>query len=43
MSTMGQERLNSIMMLHVHKKTDQLFVIKLANRFANTEHRMTVR
>ena len=42
-STMGQSRLNAVMLLHVHKEmTDQLSLIKSANMFASTEHRMAV-
>ena len=38
-STMGQKRLNAIMLLHVHKEmTDKLSVVELANTFTNTEH-----
>ena len=39
-STMGQARLNSLMMLHVHKeKTDSLSLINIANLFVNSEYR----
>ncbi len=43
-STMGQTRLNAVMLLHVHmEKTDQLSIIDLANRFASSlEHRKSV-
>jgi len=42
-STMGQKRLNAVMLLHVHKETtDELSVIELVNTFANTEHRMSL-
>lgn len=42
-STMGQKRLNGIMLLHVHKEmTDKLSVVELANTFTNTEHRQSV-
>ena len=42
-STMGQRRLNAIMLLHVHKEmTDKLSVIDLANTFTNIEHRQSV-
>jgi len=42
-STMGQKRLNAIMLLHVHKEmTDKLSVVELANTFTNTEHRQSV-
>ena len=40
---MGQRRLNAVMLLHVHKEmTDQLSMLEVANKFVNTEHRMTV-
>ena len=36
-STMGQTRLNAVMLLHVHKeKTDLLSIIDLANTFASS-------
>ena len=39
-STMGQARLNGLMMLHVHKeKTDSLSLINIANLFVNSEYR----
>jgi len=42
-STMGQKRLNAIMLLHVHKEmTDKLSVVELANTFTKTEHRQSV-
>ena len=42
-STMGQSRLNAIMLLHVHKdKTDKLSVVELANIFTSSEYRKTV-
>ena len=42
-STMGQSRLNAVMLLHVQKEmTDQLSLIESANMFASTEHRMAV-
>ena len=41
--TMGQKRLNAIMLLHVHKDmTDKLSVIEMANQFCTTEHRQSV-
>ena len=42
-STMGQARLNGLMMLHVHKeKTDSLSLINIANLFVNSEYRKSV-
>ena len=42
-STMGQKRLNAIMLLHVYKDmTDKLSVIEMANQFCTTEHRQSV-
>jgi len=45
-STMSQTRLNSLMVLHVHKElTDQLDLIEVANEFVSNksiEHRLTV-
>ena len=42
-STMGQKRLNAIMLLHVHKDmTDKVSVIEMANKFCTTEHRQSV-
>ena len=42
-STMGQSRLNAIILLRVHKgETDKLSVVELANTFASSEHRKTV-
>jgi len=42
-STMGQKRLNAIMLLHVHQEmTDKLSVVELVNTFTNTEHRQAV-
>ena len=41
--TMGQTRLNSVILLHVHKeRTDQISIIDVANTFASTEHRLNV-
>ena len=43
LSTMCQTRLNAIILLHVHKeKTDLLSVLKIANTFATTEHRIDI-
>ncbi len=40
-ATMTQERLNHLMVLHVHKsKTDSLDLIDVANTFVNSEHRL---
>ena len=40
-ATMGQERLNHLMALHVHKaKTDNLDLIDVANTFVNRKHRL---
>ena len=42
-STMGQARLNGLMLLHVHKeKTTELSLLKIANAFVNSEHRKSV-
>ena len=43
-STMGQERLNHLMILHVHKsRTDKLIVIDIANDFVSkSERRLTI-
>ena len=42
-STMGQARLNSLMLLHVHKeKTDSLSLLDIANSFVNSEYRKSV-
>ena len=42
-STMGQPRLNAVILLHIHKeKTDQLSIIDLTNQFSSNEHRMDV-
>ena len=39
-STMGQARLNGLMLLHVHKeKTDSLSLLDIANSFVNSEYR----
>ena len=41
-STMGQQRLNNIMVLHIHKdKTDKLSMIDIANKFVCSEHRLS--
>ncbi len=41
-NTMGQERLNHLMVLHVHKElTDDLDLISIANEFVgDSEHRL---
>ena len=43
-STMGQERLNHLMVLHVHKsETDSLDIIQIANNFiSRNDHREQV-
>ena len=42
-STMGQARLNGLMLLHVHKeKTIELSLLKIANAFVNSEHSKSV-
>ena len=42
-STMSQERLNSLMVLHVHKQqTDQLSMAVIGNQFINKEHRKDI-
>ena len=43
-STMTQERLNSLMTLHVHKElTDQLDLLEIGNEFVGfSEHRLTM-
>lgn len=42
-STMTQERLNAIMVLHVHKqKNDELNLLDIANQFINKEHRLSI-
>ena len=42
-STMGQARLNGLMLLHVHKdKTESLSILDIANSFVNSEHRKAV-
>ena len=39
-STMSQERLNAIMVLHVHKqRSDKLVLLDIGNQFVNKEHR----
>ena len=39
-STMSQERLNAIMVLHVHKqRSDKLVLMDIGNQFVNKEHR----
>ncbi len=43
-NTMGQERLNHLMILHVHRDiTDNLDMISVANEFvSDSEHRMQI-
>ena len=43
-STMNQERLNHLMMLHIHRElTDQLNLVETANEFiCGNEHRLTL-
>ena len=42
-STMTQERLNHLMILHVHRSlTESLDLIEIANSFVNCEHRLTI-
>ena len=42
-STMSQERLNAVMVLHVHKeKNDKLNFLDIANQFVNKEHRQSI-
>lgn len=42
-STMSQERLNSLMVLHVHKgKCDELVILDIANQFVNKERRKLI-
>lgn len=42
-STMSQERLNALMVLHVHKqKNDELNILDIANLFVNKEHRQSI-
>ena len=42
-STMTQERLNHLMILHVHRSlTELLDLIEIANSFFNCEHRLTI-
>lgn len=39
-ATMNQERLNHLMVLHVHKsEADSLNLVEIANTFVNSEHR----
>jgi len=41
-STMSQVRVNNLMVLYIHKeKTDNLSTISVANKFVNSEHRMS--
>ena len=40
-STMGQQRLNDLLLLHVHKEiTDSLNLKEVVNSFVNNEHRL---
>ena len=42
-STMGQQRLNDLLLLHVHKEiTDSLNLKEVVNNFVNSEHRLRV-
>lgn len=42
-TNMTKERLNNLMVLHVHKpRTDSLDMIEVANSFADTEHRQSI-
>ena len=43
-STMGEERLSSLLMLHVHKDlTDSLDLLEVANSFvSDSEHRLRI-
>ena len=42
-STMSQQRLNNIMVLHIHRdKTDKLSMTDFANKYVNSEHRLTI-
>ena len=42
-STISQERLNHLMVLHVHKPfTESLDLVQIANSFVTNEHRLTV-
>lgn len=42
-TSMGEERLNNLMLLHVNKsRTDSLDMLGVANRFANTPHRRAI-
>ena len=41
-ATMTQERLNHLMILHVHKSlTELLDLVEIANSFVNSEYRIT--
>ena len=42
-STMGQQRLNDLILLHVHKEiTDSLNLKEVINNFVNSEHRLQI-
>ena len=42
-STMGQQRLNDLLLLHVHKEiTDSLDLKEVINNFVNSEHRLQI-
>ena len=42
-STMGQQRLNDLLLLHVHKEiTDSLNLKEVINNFVNSEHRLQI-
>ena len=42
-STMGQQRLNDLLLLHVHKEiTDSLDLKEVVNNFVNSEHRLKI-
>ena len=42
-STMGQQRLNDLLLLHVHKEiTDSLNLKEVVNNFVNNGHRLQV-
>ena len=40
---MGQQRLNDLLLLHVHKEiTDSLDLKEVVNNFVNSEHRLQI-
>ena len=42
-STMGQQSLNDLLLLHVHKEiTDSLDLKEVVNNFVNSEHRLQI-